>query len=115
MAMRNARTRSVPTSGVGRHQDGPPAPATVVTYRCDRDHRFTLRLAEDAVAPATWDCPRDGTTARLVDGAPEQAAPAGRPVRTPWDMLVERRSVAELESLLAERLSVLRARRGTVR
>jgi len=30
-------------------------------------------------------------------------------VRTHWDMLRERRSIAELEELLAERLSLLRS------
>jgi len=32
--------------------------------------------------------------------------------RTHWDMLLERRTVPELEELLEERLSLLRARRG---
>jgi hypothetical protein len=32
--------------------------------------------------------------------------------RTHWDMLLERRSRAELEELLQERLALLRARRG---
>jgi hypothetical protein len=32
-----------------------------------------------------------------------------KPARTHWDMLRERRSIAELEDLLAERLNLLRA------
>ena len=51
-------------------------------------------------------------------------AAAGRPAReefegkessqrTPWDMLIERRTREELEELLAERLQLLRERRGT--
>jgi hypothetical protein len=32
-----------------------------------------------------------------------------KPARTHWDMLRERRSIAELEELLAERLSQLRS------
>ncbi|HZB21605.1 MAG TPA: RNA polymerase-binding protein RbpA, partial [Blastococcus sp.] len=33
------------------------------------------------------------------------------PPRTHWDMLLERRSVEDLEEVLAERLDVLRGRR----
>ena len=33
-------------------------------------------------------------------------------VRTHWDMLLERRSIPELEELLEERLALLRASRG---
>jgi len=33
-------------------------------------------------------------------------------VRTHWDMLLERRSIPELEELLKERLALLRASRG---
>ena len=35
--------------------------------------------------------------------------------RTHWDMLLERRTRAELEELLQERLELLRARRGQTR
>jgi hypothetical protein len=49
--------------------------------------------------------------ARLVDGSePEQKK--AKPPRTHWDMLLERRSIAELEDILAERLEEVRARRG---
>ncbi|MDD6791149.1 MAG: RNA polymerase-binding protein RbpA, partial [Thermobifida fusca] len=34
-----------------------------------------------------------------------------KPARTHWDMLLERRSLEDLEEVLAERLEVLRARR----
>ena len=33
-------------------------------------------------------------------------------VRTPWDMLLERRTIEELEEVLAERLEFVRQRRG---
>ena len=33
--------------------------------------------------------------------------------RSHWDMLMERRSVADLEEVLAERLAVIRGQRGT--
>ena len=49
--------------------------------------------------------------ARLVDGAePEQKKV--KPPRTHWDMLLERRTLAELDEILNERLAEIRARRG---
>ena len=49
-----------------------------------------------------------GAEALRVDGTrPEKKA--GKPARTHWDMLLERRSIKELEVLLAERLELLRA------
>jgi hypothetical protein len=47
----------------------------------------------------------------LVDGA-EPEAKKSKPPRTHWDMLLERRSIADLEEVLAERLEVLRGRRS---
>jgi hypothetical protein len=35
-----------------------------------------------------------------------------KPPRSHWDMLLERRTVADLEAVLAERLEVIRGRRG---
>ena len=75
-------------------------------------HAFSVPFSGEAEIPAQWECRLDGSAARLVDG-PEPEAKKGKPVRTHWDMLLERRSVADLEEVLAERLDVLRARRGT--
>ena len=53
----------------------------------------------------------DGSVARLVDGTePEQKKV--KPPRTHWDMLLERRSMAELDEILNERLADVRTRRG---
>ena len=78
---------------------------------CARGHEFTIPFSEEAEVPPTWECRLDGTTAQLVDG-PEPEAKKTKPPRTHWDMLMERRTVADLEEVLAERLDVLRARRG---
>ena len=40
--------------------------------------------------------------------APKKA----KPPRSHWDMLMERRTVADLEEVLAERLAVIRSQRG---
>jgi RNA polymerase-binding protein len=88
-----------------------PAPRSFAAYRCTRGHEFTIPFSEEAEVPATWECRLDGTGAQLVDG-PEPETKKIKPPRTHWDMLMERRTVADLEEVLAERLDVLRARRG---
>ncbi len=74
----------------------------------------SLIFAVEADAPYTWDC----------SGCPEQAtlrggtAPTGEDIKvvkeskTPFEMLLERRSRDELEEILKERLAYLRQRRG---
>ncbi|HCS62138.1 MAG TPA: electron transporter [Microbacterium sp.] len=85
------------------------------TYKCDAcEHVTTLMFASDAEPPQTWECRSCGAAAILrVDG--ESITPDAtdeKAVRTHWDMLLERRSRAELEELLEERLAFIRARRG---
>ena len=65
----------------------------------------------DAEVPALWQC-KCGNEALLVGAARPAPRPA-KPARTHWDMLLERRSLAELEVLLDERLELLRAKQGT--
>ena len=50
----------------------------------------------------------------LRDGVQPEAKPA-KHVRTHWDMLLERRSIEDLEVLLEERLDLLRADRVPAR
>ncbi|CAN5478116.1 RNA polymerase-binding protein RbpA [soil metagenome] len=83
------------------------APRHDVEYVCPRDHVFTIPLADDAQVPAEWECPRCGALGNQVDGA-EPEAKREKPVRTHWDMLLERRSIPELEQILSERLELLR-------
>ena len=52
---------------------------------------------------------------RLCWSTASARAKAGKPARTHWDMLLERRSIAELEVLLDERLALLRAGSATHR
>ena len=79
-------------------------------FLCAQGHRFEVPFAVEAEAPSTWECRFDGSVARLVDGTePEQKKV--KPPRTHWDMLLERRSVEDLEEVLSERLEVLRGRR----
>ena len=88
------------------------APRQEIEYVCPAEHRFTMPFSVEADVPPTWECKVCGQVALIVDGtAPEEKA--GKPPRTHWDMLMERRTISDLEDVLAERLEVLRARRGT--
>ncbi|MGI9157859.1 MAG: RNA polymerase-binding protein RbpA [Marmoricola sp.] len=78
-----------------------------VGYACPQGHHFEITMSTEADIPAVWECPRCGAEGLSVDGLkPEQKAV--KPVRTHWDMLLERRSVKELEDILTERLELLR-------
>ena len=89
------------------------APRQSMRYACPRGHEFEVPFANDAEPPATWECRLHGSISRLVDGSePEQKKV--KPPRTHWDMLLERRSVADLEVLLAERLELLAERRAEI-
>lgn len=77
------------------------------TYHCPQHHVIIIPLVRGAAAPTLWECPHCGSEA-LLEGAqaPEKEAP--KPARTHWDMLLERRSIYELQLLLEERLALLR-------
>jgi ribosomal protein L37AE/L43A len=88
---------------------------TEYTYACTVCERETkLVFAADAEAPEAWECRTCGAEAALVvdNEAVTIDHSADKVARTHWDMLLERRSRAELEELLEERLAYLRARRG---
>ncbi len=85
------------------------APRREVAYDCPRGHRFAVPLSEEAEVPASWECRVCGAVAIIVDGElPEPKKE--KPARTHWDMLMERRTVDDLEEVLAERLAVLRGK-----
>ena len=74
---------------------------------------FTVPFAIEADIPDVWPCShcgseatRDGIKVTSTVGEPEKTG------KTPYEMLLERRTPAELELILEERLSYLRARRG---
>lgn len=83
------------------------APRLQVFYDCPNGHTIVLPFSAEADVPPVWEC-RCGSEALLRDG--DQPSPkAVKPPRTHWDMLLERRTVGELEDLLSERLELLRA------
>ncbi len=91
------------------------SPRRKVTYQAEDGTHFDVVFAEDAEVPEFWENPRIGQSGRLV-GEDGELVPLeeteGKAPRTHWDMLLERRTRAELEEILEERLEYLRARRG---
>lgn len=79
----------------------------VVVYTCPNGHRVGVPLAAEADVPATWECRFCGATATKADTAVTEPVRTKTP-RSHWDMLLERRSIPELEAILEERLEVLR-------
>jgi rubredoxin len=95
-----------------RHTEFAPRLRTV--YDCPEGHETVVTFAAEADVPATWECRVCGTASLLRDG--ERPEPKKvKPARTHWDMLLERRSPAELEEVLAERLAVLHEHQGKVK
>jgi hypothetical protein len=78
-----------------------------VGYRCAQGHLFEITMSDEADVPAVWECPRCGAEALSKDGLAREVK-VEKPVRTHWDMLLERRSITELEEILTERLELLR-------
>jgi hypothetical protein len=83
------------------------APRQLVPFDCPEGHAFAVPFSVEAELPSTWECRVCGATAHRRDSADAEAK-AARKVRTPWDMLLERRSIDDLEVLLEERLTLLR-------
>ena len=88
------------------------APRALTTYVCDQGHQVTMPFSAEAdEIPDTWPC-ACGATGMLL-GAVQDEPVAGKHVRTHWDMLLERRTVKDLEGIFKERLEVLRHPRKT--
>ncbi|MGL5824243.1 MAG: RNA polymerase-binding protein RbpA [Nocardioides sp.] len=79
-----------------------------VGYQCPQGHAFEITMSDEADVPAHWECPRCGAESLGANSVTAEVK-ADKPVRTHWDMLLERRSVVELEDILSERLALLRS------
>ena len=80
-------------------------------YRCVNGHEFEVTMSIEADVPAVWECPRCGAEALSTSGIVQEEK-AEKPARTHWDMLLERRSLPELEEILTERLDELHRSRA---
>lgn len=84
-------------------------------YRASDGSTFSVTFAAEADIPERWTSAKSGQEGQLLEADGTLAAHTVKeikPPRTHWDMLLERRTRAELEELLEERLQYLRARRG---
>lgn len=116
-AIQSARGRPQPRPVSDAEWAEPLAPRQEVAYRCRAGHRFAVVFAAGIAAPASWDC-RCGARAVLADPGPTAAA--GRVAAEESHearchrFVHERRTLAQLEELLAERLAVLASARASV-
>mgnify|MGYP001466754941 CR=1 FL=1 len=110
MADRSLRGSRLGAFSMESDENVVPSERQIVVYVCPSGHRTELPFSVEADIPTTWEC-RCGEDGRLLDG-PDPIIKPTRPPRTHWDMLIERRSIPELEELLEERLTLLRVSRG---
>ena len=86
---------------------GVTVPKRLTTYVCPDGHQVTLPFAEEAdEIPDTWAC-ECGLVATRWGLNPIEPSHT-KTARTHYDMLLERRSVKDLEALLKERLELVR-------
>lgn len=110
MAERSLRGSRLGALSMESDENVVPSERQMTTYLCPQGHVIELPFSIEAEIPPTWEC-RCGADAKLKDG-PVVELKAVKPPRTHWDMLLERRSIPELEELLEERLALLRESRG---
>lgn len=111
MAERSLRGTNLSTLSLETEDNIAFSERQIVRYVCAQGHVSELPFSVEADVPGLWECGTCGAEAKLQDGPEPERKPV-KPVRTHWDMLLERRSIPELEELLQERLTLLRASRG---
>lgn len=79
----------------------------ILGFDCPNGHNFEIPFSMEAELPVEWECPKCGSLATRSDGTKADDKEE-KPARTHWDMLLERRTIPELEDLLAERLDAVR-------
>lgn len=91
------------------------SPRITHNYHCLHCGKDTQMIfSADAEAPDQWECRFCSLAATRMVGSElvDVAHTETKVPRSHWDMLLERRTREELEELLQERLTFLRARRG---
>lgn len=107
MAERSLRGMSIGAKSLESDENVDFAARTDVAYVCPDGHRTILPFAEGAEYPDEWEC-RCGKTAHREDLKDQIDPEDGKPQRTHWDMLLERRTEDELKQLLEKRLQMHR-------
>lgn len=115
MADRSLRGMRLGTQSLQSEEGVEFSPRKKSVYRTADGNTFDVVFSADAEIPEVWESPKSGQEGILLtsDGNPvELEAVETKVPRSHWDMLLERRTRAELEDLLQERLDYLRSRRG---
>lgn len=112
MAERVLRGSRLGATSYESDKDTELAPRQDVAFDCAQGHVTVVPMSLEAEIPAVWECRVCGRIAKVRDGS-DAAQKAAKPVRSHWDMLLERRSVDELEEILSERLDQLHAGSST--
>lgn len=107
MAERSLRGMSIGAKSLESDEGVDLAPRIQAVYDCPDGRVIVIPFAADADVPPVWEAPGGGE-ALLRDATRPEPKP-GKKQRTHWDMLLERRTVGELEELLDERLALLRS------
>ena len=107
MAERSLRGMSIGAKSLESDDNVDFAARMEVAYVCPRGHRTILPFAEGADIPSEWEC-RCGATAHREDDKGNTGDDVAKPTRTHWDMLLERRSEDELNTLLDKLLQMHR-------
>lgn len=87
-----------------------------VTFRTDDGEQFQVTFMEGVELPYEWTSPHSSKKGRRLDAAgkpilgvdPNAPTPPPTPV-THWEQLLKRRTIEELEEILAERRAEMRA------
>ena len=87
-----------------------------VTFRTDEGEEFAVRFMEGVELPYDWTSPRTGKVGRRLDangkpieGVDPNAPTPAPPTVTHWEQLLKRRTIPELEVILADRIAEMRA------
>ena len=107
------RSTTVRTSGLGsksveNDRDVALSPRRQLGFDCLEHHGFSIVFSNEAQLPTAWECPICWVSSVRSDGVVAEAKDV-KPIRTHWDRLRERRSLADLEELLSERLALLKS------
>lgn len=115
MADRSLRGMRLGTQSLQSEEGVEFSPRKKSVYRTPDGKTFEVVFSAEAEVPEVWESPKSGQEGVLLDSAGEKIETEKVDVKAPrshWDMLLERRTRAELEELLQERLNFLRARKG---
>ena len=108
MSDRSLRGMRLGTQSMETESNVQPAHRQRVEYRTTDGDRVFVTFAAEAEIPQVW-VAKTGKEAYLVNGESDAQNDDDKPARTHWDMLMERRSVEELEKTLEDRLEYYRS------